>query len=74
MHTSRNEWRFGDKAKLAQMVGTSRQKITDYTKRRANAPFPRARALVEAAKELGYLTTSDDWQDTANSSNPLFNQ
>lgn len=71
---AKNRWVYGDKSKIAEAVGLTRQRITDFTNGHRSADYETAEKLVEAAKELGYVTTVLDWMAPAHSKNPLFNR
>lgn len=69
---SRKQWVRGDQAKIARVVGISRQHLSNLLGRRCRAKADQAAALEKAALELGYAISRYDWIYTIETDNVLF--
>lgn len=72
MASTKKTWQHGDRVRLANTVGISKQYLSDLLCRRKRALPELARSLSFHAALLGYSTTRNDWMYPAESKCTLF--
>lgn len=68
----RTEWAYGEKAKLAEKAGISKQYLNDFLSKRRDANYETACKIEDAAKEMGLDLNAVELVFATHSMNPLF--